>query len=42
MLKQGENFKEFLIKKAEEDFDVYWWIQKWVEGRWDEYNELEM
>jgi hypothetical protein len=37
--KKMEKFKDFLIKEAEEDFDVYWWIQNWVDRKWDEYNE---
>jgi hypothetical protein len=34
----AETFKDYLIKEAEEDFDVYWCIQEWIDRKWDEYN----
>jgi hypothetical protein len=36
--KENESFKDFLMKEVKEDFDVYWYIETWIDRKWDEYN----
>lgn len=39
MLDENEKFKDFLLREAREDFDVYWNIEMWIDRKWDAYRD---
>ena len=39
---EEEQFKDFLLKNVREDFDIYWWIENWIEEKWEEFKNVEM